>query len=901
MRTLKPLALTVMHGPFQHRGKVRLVVVVGAMVSLDGTKIEQEYSLWRSITMAPRAAPSLGPAAPAQATAVPGYVTLDEVKPKVRGEALLTGYAYAPRAEPAPVVAARFAVGPIAKELWVIGDRVWKASGPSEPTPFVEMPLGWDRAFGGEGYASNPIGKGFSSIKDEAGESVHPLPNVELAKKLVTSARDRPAPAGFGPIDPSWPQRAKKAGTYDKKWLETKYPEVADDFDPTYFNLAPEDQWIEGPWQGGEAFTLENLNAERPRLEGVVPSFVARCLVTRHGAEDSPEDVQLRCDTLWFLPHLERVIMLFRGGVDVADEEGSDVADLMVALERKGAPRPVEHYRSVRALRIDRQKGAVHALRDGDLIPDDLTVVRANQLEEMDELTEREGLLQRNMRRRGQRELDQLRDRLKAAGVDPDAHLPKDVPEKKATPKPEDVPQMMEDIGQQVQKAKADAEDKREKMFAELRDLCKAQGIDLDAKVKQNKQGAGGPYRFNADAQIAKMKELLAQAKKHGAELPPAAVAKIEDPALHTQLRKAERTMKEAYRRSVHYAPAAEALEEPDAARVRRDVEATLAAGASLAERDLTGADLSGIDFSGRDLTGAFLEKANLRGCSFRGAKLERAVFARATLAGVDFEGARAAGANFGEADLTGAKLTGGIDLAGAVFYRANLGEADLTGAVLDGAELTEARCQRAVFRGARAKKLTIMKADLRGLDLREAELVECNLLEVDLSGADLGGATLTRTALLDVTADDARFAGARMDKLRVVKAEKGSSLARAVFRGAQMRGANLRGVNLAGADFADADLTAADFSGANLVGANLEGARAADARFMKADLTGANAARADLMNALLGGAIVRGASFEEANVFRADAAKMKGDDKTSFKGANVKQVRVVPDRSGDG
>ena len=43
------------------------------------------------------------------------------------------------------------------------------------------------------------------------------------------------------------------------------------------------------------------------------------------------------------------------------------------------------------------------------------------------------------------------------------------------------------------------------------------------------------------------------------------------------------------------------------------------------------------------------------------------------------------------------------------------------------------------------------------------------------------------------------------------------------------------------------------------------------------------------------------GASFEEANLFRADGAKMKGDDKTSFEGANLKQVRVVPDRSTNG
>ena len=48
-----------------------------------------------------------------------------------------------------------------------------------------------------------------------------------------------------------------------------------------------------------------------------------------------------------------------------------------------------------------------------------------------------------------------------------------------------------------------------------------------------------------------------------------------------------------------------------------------------------------------------------------------------------------------------------------------------------------------------------------------------------------------------------------------------------------------------------------------------------------------------------LEGALVQGAIFHEANLFRADGAKMKGDDRTSFKGANVKQVRVVPNRGG--
>src|SRR5262249_51799236 len=198
-----------------------------------------------------------------------------------RGEVLLTGYAFPPGGKPAPVTAARLAVGPVDKTIWVVGDRFWKATGPSEAVPYEKMPLGYDRAFGGQGYAQNPTGKGYAPVKTESGDTVHPLPNIEIANKLITSPRERPLPTGFGPIDPSWPQRIKKTGTYDRKWLENRYPELAEDLDPTYYNLAPEDQQIDGYWQGGERFVLENLHPEKPQIEGVVPSFRARAFVTR--------------------------------------------------------------------------------------------------------------------------------------------------------------------------------------------------------------------------------------------------------------------------------------------------------------------------------------------------------------------------------------------------------------------------------------------------------------------------------------------------------------------------------------------------------------------------------------------------------------------------------------------
>jgi uncharacterized protein YjbI with pentapeptide repeats len=883
MRTIKPFSLTALSAPFQHNGKVRMVFVVGAMVDFAARKIEHEQALWKSLGDTPGASGSL-----------------DECKPKVRGEALASGYAYAPGGRPAPVVAARLSVGAINKDVWVVGDRVWKATGASEPVPFDRMPLGWDRAFGGEGYAPNPKGRGYAPLKTESGDSVHPLPNLEIPKKLVASPRDRPAPTAFGPVDPSWPQRMRKMGSnYDKKWLETRYPEVSDDFDPTFFNLASEDQWIDGYWQGGEAFVLENMHPDKPRLEGVVPALTARCFVTRVGVEDSFEEVGLRCDTLWFMPHKERMILVFRGGIDVADDEGADVVDVTVALERKGQPRPTSYYQGIRALRVEKKKGALYALRDMDLLPDDLEPVQSEALGEMYELLEREGLTESNMKNRAQKELDRSRAKLIQAGVDPDKYMPREIPLQPTKPRPlHELPDVYDDAMAQADKARLDAEGQRQQAVERAREIAKKAGVDLGAAADA-KAPPGGPPKFRADTEIGRLRTLVAKAKAFGVNLPDNAL-RIEDPAFQAKLKLAEESAKDAYRKTAHYQPPAAALAPPDAVRVRRDVDATLGADASFAERDLTGADLAGVDFSGKDLSGIFLEKANLAGCSFRGANVERAVFARANLAGADFEGAKTAGANFGRADLTGAKLRG-LDLSRGVFVGATLKEADFTGSTLDNAELSEAVCERTIFAKVHARGLTVLRADLRGLDLREAQITESNFLDVNLDGADFSGASLFRTAFLDTTAEGARFENAKLDKFRVVKSEKGSSLARAQFRGATLKGANLRGVNLEGADLRETDLSQADLSGCNLRGADLEGARGPEIRLVKADLTDANLARTDFMYALLGNANVRGASFEEANVFRADGAKMKGDDRTSFKGANVKQVRVVPDRSGNG
>src|SRR5262249_5048033 len=161
---------------------------------------------------------------------------------------------------------------------------------------FKRMPLEWQRAFGGNGWGRNPIGKGFP----EPGGAVQVLPNIEDPRNLIKSQSDRPEPSGYGSYDPSWPQRASKLGTYGREWLENESPGFATDLDVGFFNAAPEDQQISGFFNGDELLIVENMHEDVPRLECHLPGLSVRIFIN-NGASDATSDlkeVPARLDTV---------------------------------------------------------------------------------------------------------------------------------------------------------------------------------------------------------------------------------------------------------------------------------------------------------------------------------------------------------------------------------------------------------------------------------------------------------------------------------------------------------------------------------------------------------------------------------------------------------------------------
>ncbi|MCC6555916.1 MAG: DUF2169 domain-containing protein [Polyangiaceae bacterium] len=879
MRVIKPFRLSILQRVLTVRRTHHLGIGALVLFPFDAPEVAlPEITMWQKV------APALGKDA-----------ILDEGMPKPRGEVLAFGSAFAPGKQARPAFSARIQVASIDKTLYVVGRRRWKSGVPTDPEPITDVAITWQNAFGGPGYAPNPVGMGLSPVEED-GVKVHPLPHLEDPRHLLMSPRDRPPPACFGALDPTWQERIAKTGTYDAAWLERDFPGFARDLDPEYFQVAPADQRLPSSYfQGGEPITLENLHPDRPRIETRVPRLRVRCFVSRKGPEgDGPlEEVSTRLETLILFPNLERGVALFRGVADVVEDDATDLSVLLAAIERPDAPRPIDHYRDALARRLDKAKGYLHAIRERDLMPDpdpDAPSFPDEKVSDMEELTRREGRLEARSRARLGRELDRARLEMRAAGLDPDEKLPKELPPAEEPPKLDELADFVEQAEKEADRLKKDGETQRKGAEEAARKTCAELGLDYEALVEKGRREGGGPPKFRADAELARLRGLAESGRALGVPLEDLE-ARIEDPAFVGTLRKLERDLLSTYRSFAHYFEPAQPPGAEAKAALRAEVERALAAGESLARRDLTCADLSGMSLAKADLREALLEGADLAGCDLQGADLSGAVLARATLAGARLRGANLAGANLGEAHAGGVSFEG-ADLKKAVLHRSRLDGARFGGADLRGADLFEAIVAGADLSGADASEVAFFRLDLGDARFAEAKLGKTIFFQCKGGKLDFAGAHLEGAGFLELKADQPIFRGAKASNLRILSTpECASELPGADFSGAELATSNFRGVNLAGATFEGATCDGSDFSEAVLRGARLATMRARGAMFMRADLTDADLTDADLMEALLQRSRLGGARFERANLFRANLTQARGDDRTSFAGANVKRT----------
>lgn len=359
MTIVKPLRLGLIGRARQEPPKTYyFVAALGCFDLLDPGDFDLETTMW-----------------PAVAGAL-GATPLDVGMPKPWGEVLVAGDAVAPGGTPVTQMRVEFAVGPVRKRMAVFGDRHWELTrdGPvfTSPLPFARMPLTWDRAFGGPGFPANPAGTGHAAGSDLAEGRAVRLPNIEDESDLILDIGHSPRPVGCFYVDVMAPSRQRYTGTYDAAWLARQHPGHPEDFDWAFYNAAPVDQWAPGFFTGDERIRIAGMHADHPLIDSRLPGMRVRAFLNleREGGRVLTE-IEMRCETVVLLPGQLKGVVIYRGGREIDDIDGKDVADTLLAYERLAEPpRSAGHYARELARRTDPATAGLSFFDDKPLRPD---------------------------------------------------------------------------------------------------------------------------------------------------------------------------------------------------------------------------------------------------------------------------------------------------------------------------------------------------------------------------------------------------------------------------------------------------------------------------------------------------------------------------------------------------
>ena len=222
-------------------------------------------------------------------SALPPGCRLDAGIPKQEAEWLLAG-TVTPQAREGSVIEIR--VGKSRRRFLV------KAAPDGRPVPLTWEVAAFDPA-------GNPLGS-----KD--------------APLLADPVLPHGAPACPLPLG-AWPCRMKDLGTYDARWLQTRWPGLPDDADWHFFNEAQPQQRLPGGLRGDEEIFLSAFGPETPEQHVRLPGVRLRLEVLRTG-ETEWKGQAIAADTLWLFPVERTALICWHALVPCADEKPSDIA-----------------------------------------------------------------------------------------------------------------------------------------------------------------------------------------------------------------------------------------------------------------------------------------------------------------------------------------------------------------------------------------------------------------------------------------------------------------------------------------------------------------------------------------------------------------------------------------------
>lgn len=887
---VKPLQIGFLQQVSCVRGQNSLwITALGAFNLLSPGDFLPEAQLWQT------AAPALG------------TTPLDAGLPKPRAEVLVAGDVCAPNNTPTCSLVINLELGPIQKRVIAFGQRWWQRGpdGPAmtAPEPFERVRLGWENAFGGPDFSENPLGKGADARKLMREQVPTELPQIETPGALILDIDHHPSPAGLGPLAADAPTRRRFAGTYDDAYLRDDFPNFATDFDWRYCNTACPDQQTGTELRGDEPYRITAMHPDHPEICGHLPGFCVRGFA-RQG--EAFAEVPMRCDTVWLFPNAGMGIVLFRGGIDVADKEASDVAHVLLAYERlTDDRRTLAHYKTAMDERTDPELAAQKMFDQKPLKPERLPEEDA-AIE-----AERQAIIEERDKRQEQAQEHAIASAFRQAGMPtPPAGLFKNdhtMPIAIPVITPSEIRRMEVDVSailratdqlqayaeKQERKIKAQAQQEvvraasqmqtlenldpqnkklaKDKLDKVLNDLGGKQGKNID--IPSTTPHGTAPFSGSPMMQQS-FKQAQESIKRQASEKNIKAQSEqAMSPALHTARNRALRIRDDQDPFSQALAGLDRAADEQKKANAeikKKSGTPTPQAGnpfqtalQALGSKEwVNNAEAQkGADKAREALADPrveFLSDAIASADSNKAADPEKTIDeardkienAREDMETLEADGRRLSPEPlFPQEPLSkeDARALGvlALDLArrNKGLQGRDLAGVDLTGADLSGLDLSGIFLEQAVLKGAR----------LTGANLTKAVFTKADLTEADLSGADLTDSNLSGANLTDACLREARIENTLLYQSRFDRAD----LSRARLTQVNAIEASLVDVCLSEAEIRDTNFIKCDLSGFSLNGANLHtvtfldthltGLSARKARFERCALVGLDGENADL------------------------------------------------------
>lgn len=671
----------------------------------------------------------------------------------------------------------------------------------------------------------------------------------------------------FMPVPADAPARRPLYGEWDQASATADPFGFPPGFDRAWFNVAPAGQQRHdlAALPDASPYRIAGMHPVHAQQQGTLLPLRGRCFVVRHG---SPvlEPVLMRLTTVWFMPGRERAVLIFHGETPIAQFDASDIACLMLAAETPSESRSIEHYAKVHELRTDPRTAALHALRDGDLMPENVNTTSA-----LCDPAPPTPAWQQAMQRHGKRLEREARARAQAqrrahGGASTAACIA--TPGNAASPDLAAPLPRLSELAAYVAKQQEFAEGAKAALEAHA-----AAARERAAAQTSPPPGVGAARR--GPPQIQRLRDAISKTRS----------------AVPVEPQDAQEKLLALYRQSAQHQEAAPYATQEASRTARHRVSEKHSSGASLAGEDLTGVDLSGLDLRGADLRNALMESANLTDTDLSDAKLEGAVLARAILRRTRLAHADLREVNLSLAACDGASFTGatldGATCEKTVFHHCDFEESHLERTDLRECEWTLARFARASLRNLIVTGQNLSGADFSGATIRKMTLIHCLLKAVSFRGADNEG-----FGVLETDARSTRFDSATIRKACFVK---DSQLAAANFTGATLTEVNFRMVNAPSINMAGIRTAQCDFSDADLTGANLRGAHLAGAMMTRTDLTDADLSNSDLIGAMLRGATLARTRLAGANLFRATLSQAHLEDVVGLDDAYTVQTTWSP------